>query len=80
MLFIHFKTLFSFKFYHRLAQLSAKQAAGFVGYLFIVSVIVGFFFTGSIVKKNLPAFLKNFPQVTFEKGVLTAPQTPVSAR
>ena len=79
MLFIHFKTLFSFKFYHRLATLTTKYAVGFVAYLFVVSVLVVFFFTGSVLNKYLPAFLKNFPQVTFEKGVLTAPQTPVSA-
>ncbi len=79
MLFIHFKTLFSFKFYHRLAQLSAKQAAAFAGYLFVLSVLIVFFFTGTLLKRNLPLFLKNFPQITFEKGVLTAPQEPVSA-
>lgn len=79
MLFIHFKTLFSFKFYHHLATLSAKYAAGFALYLFVVSVLVVFFFTGSVLNEYLPAFLKNFPQVTFEKGVLTAPQTAVSA-
>ena len=79
MLFIHFKTLFSFKFYQRLIQLSAKHAAAFAAYLFAVSVILVFFFTGSVLKKNLPAFLKNFPQVTFENGVLTAPQEPVFA-
>lgn len=79
MLFIHFKTLFSFKFYHRLAQLSALHAAAFVLYLYILGIIVLFFFTGSVLKHNLPVFLKNFPQVTFEKGVLTAPDKPVFA-
>ena len=79
MLFIHFKTLFSFKFYLRLLQLTARQTVAFVVYLFVVSVIAAFFFTGSLVKKNLPVFLKNFPQITFEKGVLTSPQQPVSA-
>ena len=79
MLFIHFKTLFSFKFYHRLATLSPKYAAGFAAYLFALSVIIVFFFTGSVLKTYLPAFLKNFPQVTFENGVLTAPQQAVSA-
>ncbi len=79
MLFIHFKTLFSFKFYHRLATLDAKYAAGFAAYLFALSVIIVFFFTGSVLKENLPAFLKNFPQVTFENGVLTAPPQAVSA-
>lgn len=79
MLFIHFKTLFSFKFYRRLASLSPKYAVGFAAYLFVLSVIIVFFFTGSVLKENLPAFLKNFPQITFENGVLTAPQQAVSA-
>ncbi len=79
MIFIHFKTLFSFKFYHRLTTLSTKYALGFAAYLFLVSVIVVFFFTGSVLNKYLPAFLKNFPQVTFENGTLTAPQNTVSA-
>ena len=79
MLFIHFKTLFSFKFYHRLATLPLKYVVGFGAYLFALSVIIVFFFTGSVLKENLPAFLKNFPQVTFENGVLTAPQEAVSA-
>ncbi len=79
MLFVHFKTLFSFKFYHRLVTLSGKYAVGFAAYLFALSIIIVFFFTGSVLKENLPAFLKNFPQVTFENGVLTAPQQAVFA-
>lgn len=79
MLFIHFKSLFSFRFYHRLAQLRPLYAVGFAVYLFFLCNIVLFFFTGSVLKKNLPVFLKNFPQVTFEKGVLTAPQNSVFA-
>lgn len=79
MLFIHFKSVFSFKFYHRLVQLTAKQTVLFVLYLFVLSNIVCYFVTGSVIKKNLPVFLKNFPQVTFEKGVLTAPDHAVSA-
>ena len=79
MLFIHFKTLFSFRFYHRLAQLKIPYVVGFAAYLFLLNVIVLFFFTGSFLKTNLPVFLKNFPQVTFENGVLTQPQQAVSA-
>ncbi len=79
MLFIHFKSLFSFKFYHRLAQLNPLYAAGFIVYLFVLCIIVLFFFTGSVLKTNFPVFLKNFPQVTFEKGVLTAPKESVFA-
>lgn len=79
MLFIHFKTLFSFSFYRRLVQLTTRQTLGFVAYLFFISVVILFFFTGSVIHKNFPIFLKNFPQVTFEKGVLTAPDKPVYA-
>ena len=79
MLFIHFKTLFSFRFYLRLAQLRSWPVIGFVVYLFLLGILIVFFFTGSVIKKNLPVFLKNFPQVTFENGVLTQPQQPVYA-
>ena len=79
MLFIHFKTLFSFRFYHRLLQLNTKQTVLFALYLYVLAVIVLFLFTGSLLHKNLPVFLKNFPQVTFENGVLTAPAETVSA-
>lgn len=79
MLFVHFKTLFSFQFYHRLAQLRPLPVIGFVIYLFLLSIIVLFFFTGSVLKSNLPVFLKNFPQITFENGILTQPQQVVSA-
>ena len=79
MLFIHFKSIFSFKFYHRLVQLSALQTALFLCYLFALCALVLFFYTGSVLKTNLPLFLKNFPQVTFENGTLTAPETPVVA-
>ena len=78
MLFAHLKTIFSFRFYHRLAFASARQMAAFGIYLFMLSLIVFYFFSNGYIEKNLPVLLKNFPQVTFEKGVLTAPKTPVS--
>ena len=59
--------------------MTTRQTVGFVGYLCFLAVVVFFFFTGSVLNKNLPVFLKNFPQVTFEKGVLTAPEKAVSA-
>lgn len=60
-------------------MLSWPKAVGFVLYLFCLATLIFFFFTGSVLHKNLPLFLKNFPQVTFEKGVLTAPDQPVYA-
>lgn len=52
--------------------------AAFGLYLLMLSLIVFYFFSNSYIHQNLPVLLKNFPEVTFEKGVLTAPETPVS--
>lgn len=78
MLLAHLKTIFSFRFYHRLAFATRGQLFGFGAYLFLLSVIVFHFFAEAYIRENLPVLLKNFPQVTFEKGVLTEPKTPVS--
>jgi len=79
MVWIHLKTLFSFRFYHRLTLATRWQVVGFLVYLWLLSLLIFFTFANGFVQKNLPAFLKNFPQVTFEKGVLTAPTTTVYA-
>ena len=47
-------------------------------YLFFLSLLLVYFASGSQIRRKLPVLLKNFPEVTFEKGFLTAPQTPVS--
>lgn len=78
MLWLHFKTIFSFSFYKRLLFASRKQMIAFGVYLFLLSVLVFHFAADHHIEKNLPILLKNFPQVTFEKGVLTAPQEPLS--
>ncbi len=78
MFLLHLKTIFSFRFYHRLAFASARQMAAFGIYLFMLSLIVFYFFSNAYINENLPVFLKNFPEVSFEKGVLTSPQAPVS--
>ena len=80
MIYFYFKTLFSFRFYHRLAFASFKQMLPYALFLYVLSVVVSFFAAGAYVNKNMPLFLKNFPQVTFEKGVLTEPAHPVSAK
>lgn len=59
--------------------LTPRYVWGFVAYLFLISTVLCFFFTNSLIKQNISIFIKNFPQVTFEKGVLTAPDTPVAA-
>ncbi len=77
MIWIHLKTIFSFRFYHFLTLTSRKQRVLFAIYLFLLSTIVFYLFAGAYIHKNLPVFLKNFPQITLEKGVLTQPQEPV---
>ncbi len=79
MLWIHFQTLFSFRTYQRLLFVSRGIVAGFAVYLWLLSLIIFYVFTSGFITKNTAIFLKNFPQVTFEKGILTAPQEPVYA-
>lgn len=78
MIWTHLKTIFSFRVYHLLTFASRRFMVGFGVYLFFLSAIVFYFFTSGYIQNNLPVLLKNFPQVTFEKGVLVQPQTPVS--
>lgn len=78
MIWTHLKTIFSFRFYHILAFSSRRFMAGFALYLFLLSSVIFYFFANGYIQKNLPVLLKNFPQVTFEKGVLTQPQERVS--
>ena len=78
MLWLHFKTIFSFSFYKRLLFASRKQMIWFGAYLFLLSVLVFHFAADHHIEENLPILLKNFPQVSFEKGELVSPQTPVS--
>ena len=78
MIWTHLKTIFSFRFYHILAFASRRFMVGFGIYLFLLSSIVFYFFSTGYIRQNLPVLLKNFPQVTFEKGFLTQPQTSVS--
>ena len=75
---MHIKSILSFRFYHRLAFATRGQMIAFGIYIFMLSLIVFYFFAGSYIDKNLPILLKNFPEVTFEKGVLTTPKNVVS--
>ena len=79
MLWIHLQTLFSFRVYHRLVYTNRWHILGFWVYLTMLSVLVFYVFSGSFIKRTITPFLKNFPQVTFEKGILTAPTNPVYA-
>ena len=79
MLWVHLKTIFSFRAYHLLTATSVRHRVGFVIYLLLASFLAVYFFSGSLIRRNLPVFLKNFPQITIEKGVLTEPKTPVFA-
>lgn len=77
MLWIHLKTLFSFQFYHQLLLAKKRLLVFFALYLWLLSILMVYFAAGSFLGKNLPVFLKNFPQVTFDKGILTEPKNPV---
>lgn len=79
MLWIHLKTILSFQVYHLLTFTSRKQRVGFGIYLVLLCTLIFYFFSGAYIHRNLSVFLKNFPVVTFEKGVLIAPDKPVSA-
>ena len=79
MLWIHLKTIFSFRFYHLLTFTSRKQRVWFGIYLGLLCTLVFYLFATTYIQRNLPVFLKDFPVVTFEKGFLTAPDKPVSA-
>jgi len=74
----HLKTIFSFRIYHRLAFATRGQTAWFASYLFFLSLLIFHFAAAAHIRENLPVLLKNFPQVTFEKGFLTQPKEPVS--
>lgn len=80
MLFIHFKTLFSFEFYRRTSLAPKKGLVLWVVYLFLLSLLVLYFASGSFLNKTVPVVLKNFPVISFEKGVLTAPKNPVTVQ
>lgn len=78
MLGLHWNTIFSFSFYHRLTKTTKWQAVWFVVYLFLLCMLVFNLFVSGYVSRQLPLMLKNFPEVTFDKGRLSAPQEPVS--
>lgn len=78
MLFLHLRTIFSFAYYHHLSLIKKRLVVFFGIYLFFLSALIAYFVGGAYINKNFPTLLKNFPEVTFEKGVLTAPEHPVS--
>ena len=79
MFWIHLQTICSFRVYHRLLGTSRGLRAGFAIYIGLLSVLVFYWCCSSSIRHRLPVLLKNFPQVTFEKGHLTAPPNPVYA-
>lgn len=74
------QTIFSFAFYHRLAKATKGAMFWFAVYILLLCVVVFNLYVNRYVDKRLPLLLKNFPEVTFTKGVLTAPDTPVSVK
>ncbi len=79
MFWVHLKTVFSFRIYHRLLLTTRAQRVGFIIYLLLLSWLVFYVFISGQISRKLPVFLRHFPQITFEKGVLVKPQTPVYA-
>lgn len=79
MLWVHLHTVFSFQVYQRLLFTTRKQRVLFVIYLWLLSLGIVYLAAGTQVRRQLPALLKNFPQVTFEKGTLTEPSAPLEA-
>lgn len=75
----HLLSLFSFRSYHSFSKATKWQILWFWLYLFLLGSLVFNLYFNNQVSKNLPAFINSFPQVTFEKGVLTAPNAPVFA-
>ena len=43
-------------------------------YLGALSLLVFYGFAGGVIRRSVPLFIKNLPQLTFEKGKLTAPE------
>lgn len=78
MLLVHLRTILSFAFYHQLSFAKKGLLVAFGVYLFLLSALMAYFAQGAYLNKNVPLLLKNFPEVTFEKGVLVAPEKPVS--
>lgn len=73
MIAIWLQSIFSFRAYHRLRNLSRWQTALFVLYLLIVGALVFNLYFARQVRQKLPVFIKSVPALTFEKGRLTAP-------
>lgn len=78
MLGLHWKTIFSFSVYHRLAWATKWQAAWFVIYLFLICFLGLNLFIGRYISDQLPLMIKNFPTIRLEKGRLVEPQKPVA--
>ena len=78
MIAVWFHTVFGFRSYHRLRQAGPWRTAFFAVYLLLVGVLIFNIYFAWQIHKQLPVFIKNFPQVTFEKGRLTVPDTSVS--
>ena len=80
MIYLYIKSLLSFRFYHRLAFAARRHIVLYALFLFALSVLMVYFAAGSYASKNIPLLIRNFPEITFEKGVLTAPDKPVSVQ
>lgn len=73
-----FHTLFHFRAYSRLAQAGTAKTALFAVYILLVGALAFNIFFSVQLGKRLTPFLREFPELTFERGVLTAPDKAVS--
>lgn len=69
------KAIFSFRSYHSLASGSRWYLLGFILYLFFFCLFVFQFRATGYISEQLPQALRSFPEISFDKGVLTHPKT-----
>lgn len=78
MLGIWLQTIFGFRSYHRLHQAKRWQVALFVIYLAAIGILTFNLYIAWCLHKDLPAFIRQFPTITLEKGRLTEPKRPIT--
>ena len=78
MISIFFQSVFSFRSYHRLRALGPWRTGLFVFYLLLLGVLTLNIWFAVQLNEKLPVFLRAVPELTFEKGVLTAPEKTLS--
>lgn len=78
MLFLHFKTIFSFSFYPHFLLYRPRFMVKFLIYIAILSMWVAFAAGNRFINKNASLLLDAFPQITVKNGVLISPEQRIS--